>query len=279
MKRKFYIFPFVLAVFCLLCLTTYAAVTGSTIIGEAVNGATVYELYQVNGTKYTLVDSSDTLEFDLSGYGVGEYTFVVRAKGVGYLPSDYSNEVIYTVEGDLPEAPVLTLNGSVVSWNPVDGATDYHIRVYSIETVEPFDEYREVTGTSFDLSTIGITEEASYYVSVWGDCEAGFGEAAAVIYTYDVGGGETAPEYLIAPSISYSADGVIVWDAVPGASFYTVYVNDSSFRMTSNCRLDLTSYASELAAIGSAPYSIYVKASGEGYADSAASNTLTYNGG
>lgn len=276
MKRKIIIFSFIIIAFSLLCVTTYAAVTGTgnTITGEAVAGATVYELYTVDETGYTLVDESPALDFDVSGFGVGEWVFAVRAKGDGYLPSDYSNEVYYTVSADEEEtvyynvtynendhgqilcnsftvkegnsfsgtispysgyglpsviyvtmngvdliegygftydsatgaftvnsvtgdlyitydappitssAPILTLNSSVVSWNPISGANDYHLRVMSIDTEIPYDQYFETAATSYDLSTIGLTEAGSYSVAVWADMDDGFGESSAITYIY-----------------------------------------------------------------------------------------------
>ena len=113
----------------------------------------------------------------------------------GYVYDNTTGDfTIYNVTGDLyitydattgvPGVPVLTLNGNVISWNAVPGATDYHIRVYSIETVEPFDKYKTTVETSYDLSVLGFTEEVAYSVSVWADNEYGFGEAAAVTYVY-----------------------------------------------------------------------------------------------
>ena len=186
--------------------------------------------------------------------------------------------ITYDATTGVPGKPVLTLNGKVLSWNAVPGADNYRIRVYSIETVEPFDEYYPVTTTSFDLSNVPFKEEATYSVSVWADNEYGFGEASAVEYVYVAT--DEVPTLLSAPEIAFSSEGVIVWDAVDGASFYTVYCEGSetsgSVRMTYDQRFDLTTYASDLLQFGDAPYAIYVKASGEGYADSAASNRLTY---
>lgn len=276
MKRKIILLTFIVMAFVLLCFTAYAAVTGqmlgSTIKGDAVDGAMEYELYLLDEYGYALVDSSPDLNFDLSGYGIGEYVFAVRAKGVGYLPSDFSNEVIYTVSGgdetvyysvtynpddhgqisssggftvahggvywgtilpyegyslpseiyvtmggtaltsgytydsttgefmidnvtgnlyityDAPSnvssAPSLRLNGSVVSWNAISGANDYHIRVMSIDTQTSYDQYFKTPTTSFDLSAIGLPEAGNYHVAVWADTDAGFGESAAITYNY-----------------------------------------------------------------------------------------------
>ncbi len=186
--------------------------------------------------------------------------------------------ITYDATTGVPGKPVLTLNGTVISWNAVSGATDYHIRVLGMTTVDLFDKYYEITATSFDLSNVPFKEEATYSVSVWADNEYGFGEASAVEYVYVAT--DEVPTLLSAPEIAFSSEGVIVWDAVDGASFYTVYCEGSetsgSVRMTYDQRFDLTTYASDLLQFGDAPYAIYVKASGEGYADSAASNRLTY---
>ncbi len=273
MKRKVIILMFVGMAFSLLCVTAFAAITGTQMLaGDVVDGATIYELYSVDEYGYTLVDLSAEPRFDLSGYGVGEYIFAVRARGVGYLPSDYSNEIVYTVSdneetvyynvtynqndhgqiiangfsvahggtywgtispyeghalpteiyvtmggtaltsgvyydsttgefmienvtGDLyitydapsnvVSAPVLSLNGSVVSWNAISGAIDYHIRVMSVNTATPYDQYFETGGaTSYDLSAIGLSEAGQYHVAVWADTADGFGESSAITYYY-----------------------------------------------------------------------------------------------
>lgn len=186
--------------------------------------------------------------------------------------------ITYDASTGVPGKPTLSLNGTVVSWNPVPGATDYHVRVLGMTTVDLFDKYYEMTATSFDLSFVEFEEEATYSISVWADNEYGFGEASAVEYVYKVI--DPAPDLLSAPKASWSSEGVMIWDAVEGADFYTVYVEGSassgSFRMTYDCRFDLTLFAEELLDFGDAPYIVHVKASGVGYAESAASNHLVY---
>lgn len=209
---------------------------------------------------------------------VSGYTYD-RTTGEFMIDNVTSNLYItYDAPTGVPGKPTLSLNGTVVSWNPVPGATDYHIRVLGMTTVDLFDKYYEITATSFDLSYVEFTESATYTVSVWADNEYGFGEASAVEYVYK--GNNEAPSLLAVPAIAFSSNGVIVWNAVEGADFYTIYVEGSassgSFRMTYDCRVDLTLYTEELLAFGNGPYMVYIKASGEGYVDSSVSNTLTY---
>lgn len=210
----------------------------------------------------------------------------------GYIYDVTTGEfTIYDVTGDLyitydattgvPGVPVLILNGSVVSWASVSGATDYHIRVLGMDTVTLFDKYYEITATSFDLADCGLTEGYTYHVSVWGDNAYGFGEAAAIEYVYgEAGEDEEPPTELSVPVIAFTTNRLIEWDAIEGASFYTVYCEGSessgAMRMTYDTYFDVETYAEDLAKFGDGPYTIYIKASGEGYADSAASNKLTY---
>lgn len=105
------------------------------ITGDAVPNATSYELYEVmenpnagggildietgdiSGTQnkiYMLKATSSTLYFNLTtlGLSAGSHVFVVKAKADGYLDSDYSNEVIYTVQQEYSVDGTVT-NGSL----------------------------------------------------------------------------------------------------------------------------------------------------------------------
>ena len=71
--------------------------------GNAVANATSYELAEKasDGTYQTLA-TAEEINFELDGLGlaVGNHTLAVKAKADGYQDSDYSNEVVYTVEQD-----------------------------------------------------------------------------------------------------------------------------------------------------------------------------------
>ena len=208
---------------------------------------------------------------------------IVLTSGYTYDP-DTGEFVIENVTGEIyitydavsgvPAAPVLTLNGTVVSWNAVSGATDYHIRILGKDTEEYFDEYYPTTATSFDLANVDLTEGDSYYVSVWCDSEYGFGDSAMLVYSHQQG-----TTGLSAPVLTLNGS-VLSWNAVSGADFYTIYVEGTkktgSFRMTENCTFNLSTYVDDLVEYGDGTYHIWLKASGEGYSDSAESNIITY---
>lgn len=68
--------------------------------GDAVANATSYELAEKasDGTYTKLAENSEiNFELDALGFSAGNHTLVVKAKADGYDDSDYSNEVVYTV--------------------------------------------------------------------------------------------------------------------------------------------------------------------------------------
>lgn len=74
--------------------------------GNAVANATSYELFEkASGGTYNSLASKNEINFELDGLGLaeGDHTLVVKAKASGYEDSDYSNEVVYTVEDNSPK--------------------------------------------------------------------------------------------------------------------------------------------------------------------------------
>lgn len=134
---------------------------GNVVSWEAVSGATSYTVYvnddgtSVTGTSYTLTMTE-----------AGSYTIYVIANSTNaaYTDSVRSNTVTYTVEQTYPlPAPVIELDGNVVSWNAVEHAVSYTVTVNGAAQ-EP------VTGTSY---TITETTPGDYTVTVVANAEAG----------------------------------------------------------------------------------------------------------
>lgn len=71
-----------------------------TVKGNKVTYAEHYELYLVENGQYEFVDMNATIDFDLSSYSLqsGDHVFVVKAVALGFEDSNYSNEIVYTVE-------------------------------------------------------------------------------------------------------------------------------------------------------------------------------------
>ena len=68
--------------------------------GDKVANATSYELFEKNGSAYTALATVNEINFKLDSLGLaaGNHALVIKAKADGYEDSDYSNEVIYTVD-------------------------------------------------------------------------------------------------------------------------------------------------------------------------------------
>lgn len=134
---------------------------GNVVSWEAVSGATSYTVYvnddgtSVTGTSYTLTMTE-----------AGSYTIYVIANSTNaaYTDSVRSNTVTYTVEQTYPlAAPVIELDGNVVSWDAVEHAVSYTVTVNGTAQAP-------VTGTSY---TITETTPGDYTVTVVANAEAG----------------------------------------------------------------------------------------------------------
>lgn len=83
--------------------------------GNAVANATSYELAEkASGGTYQTLATAEEINFELDGLGLsgGDHTLVVKAKADGYQDSDYSNEVVYTVEA--AEAVLVSATGAIL---------------------------------------------------------------------------------------------------------------------------------------------------------------------
>lgn len=67
--------------------------------GNAVANATRYELFENNSGTYTSLGEASEINFEVSALGLaaGDHILVVRAEADGYLDSEYSDPVTYTV--------------------------------------------------------------------------------------------------------------------------------------------------------------------------------------
>lgn len=166
-------------------------------------------------------------------------------------------------EEELPEAtplaaPVIELDGNVVSWEAVSGATSY--------TVYVNDDGTSVTGTSYTLT---MTEAGSYTIYVIANStNAAYTDSArsnTVTYTVE----QTYP--LAAPVIELDGN-VVSWDAVEHAVSYTVTVNG-----TAQAPVTATSYTITETTPGGYTVTVVANAeAGTNYVNSPASNSVTY---
>ena len=97
--------------------------------GNSVENATSYELNEKNGDgTYSALETKNEINFEVSALGLatGDHTLVVKAKADGYDDSDYSNEVVYSVEEAVFEGEWLSnaITGDSGRHDEYMGATD-----------------------------------------------------------------------------------------------------------------------------------------------------------
>ena len=161
MKNKIAITTIILLVLCLAlafvaCKETVAAPTnldmsGNVLSWQAVDGAESYEVDVENLGTFTTKNTTFFVEVSATG------SYKIRVRAVkGDIYSEYSEVYTYVVEKILatPEVSYDELS-KVVSWNAVEGAAKYTVRVRytdkDISSEGAIVEMTEVSGTSYAL--------------------------------------------------------------------------------------------------------------------------------
>ena len=220
--------------------TPTVTLNGNVASWNAENGVT-YK-YSINGSAgQTTTNSQVTLTH-------GD-TLVVWAVGNGEttLDSAKSNEVTYTASA--LNAPAVTLNGNVASWENVEGASGY---VYKIGA-----NGQEKTATG---NSVTLTHSQAIYVKALGNGETTLDSAWSAVKTYK------APA-LNAPTVTLNGN-VASWENVEGASGYVYSIDGGVAQTATNNSVTLQE-----------GQTIRVKALGNGVdkGDSAWSAEVTYS--
>ena len=198
---------------------------------------------------------------DISEYvtEVAEYEISVVADSADDSFYTESEKITATYKnlGSL-DAPVLTVEGTVVSWEAVENASVYSVAVDEVPAGG------EITGTSFDFSEL-VKEVGAHKISVQAE-ENGLYVASeiSVVYYYAYG-------KLDAPVATLSGS-VLSWTEVENAKDYTVML-DGAILDAHVCgtTFDLSGY---VAAAGS--YEVSVKANEIGFYNESDACSVTY---
>ena len=198
---------------------------------------------------------------DISEYvtEVAEYEISVVADSAddSFYTESENITATYKNLGSL-DAPVLTVEGTVVSWEAVENASVYSVAVDEVPAGG------EITGTSFDFSEL-VKEVGAHKISVQAE-ENGLYVASeiSVVYYYTYG-------KLDAPVATLSGS-VLSWTEVENAKDYTVML-DGAILDEHVCRatFDLSGY---VAAAGS--YEVSVKANEIGFYNESDACSVTY---
>ena len=207
---------------------------GEGVRWSAVEGAVGYEIYI--GTSHFSFDT--TISYVPLSDGD---TFKVRAlgDGVNYEAEGEWSEVITYVAPSTPKplaTPLLSLNGSVAIWEPIEGAVGYEININGISTVYNT-VISEVTLASGDTLKIRALGDGTSY--------AAEGEWSNPV-TY------VRISTLNTPVVRIN-DGYAIWDAVDGAVGYEIKINDNdalqleanitSYALTDSCTVSVRAIA------------------------------------
>lgn len=230
------------------------SVDGFTLTWNKVPNATDYAL-SVNGATATPLGDVNTFDFTNVQMTEDGVTFVVTASANNYLSSVSS---AYNVKRSLDKVTTVNYDSQTqkLTWNEVADADKYRVEITSGDDVYKFD----VTTNEFAID--GFFGDLSYSVT---PLKTGYYSEAKT--------GTLTKNELATPKNVAIIGNDVKWDAVQGATSYTVTVNGTAYTATTN------SYTLAADVIsGSNSFTITVKANGAS-TSSLVSDAVTINKG
>nr|DAT91691.1 MAG TPA: Hint (Hedgehog/Intein) domain N-terminal region [Caudoviricetes sp.] len=244
------------------------SLSGSIVSWAAIPDAESYKLY-VNG-QFT-ANLGNELSVDLSQVIALKvpYTVNVLAHASGFKDSELSNTISYTPK---PDAPVLTLNGNILSWVAIPSATKYTLVAISNSLSLSKTKTVDANTTSLDLTTWTDLVPSSWTIGAIayvGDVRSDTSDTVTYVNTIQLAYPET---------VNISGN-VLTWNNVANNSGYEILyrrVNGTGeIYQTDIVDTDITQHTLTVTTAGS--YSITVVTIGTGsYTDSEESPSVTY---
>jgi len=198
------------------------SITGAGVASwEAVTGATTYAISITGTASYSVTTSATSYNLRNKITTGGTYYVKVQARASG-IASDYCDPITYVLS---LAAPVISISGSVISWNAVTDAASYYIYRDGVQ-------WTTTSATSIDLSqftlsggTYSIT--AKSYKSGWSLSP----ESNSVSYIR-VG----------APELVLSSEGILSWAEPYAANYYVTSIDGTEIQRSTARIIDLTDY-------------------------------------
>lgn len=197
-----------------------------TISWQPVSVAVGYRVYlddeKVTATDLAATVTSYTIPDTITDPGEYTYTVVAVADPAGTLGNSLpSNAVKYYVQGPLPAPTGVSVDGNVLSWTAVDGATSYVIyKGISAEATD--DKVTEVTGGNTTTYTINEANAGTFYYAVSANAQGS--------ERYREGEKSAAVEYIkpadLAKPVVTVEGTTLSWGKVDNAEAYEVYCSD-----------------------------------------------------
>ena len=244
------------------------SLSGSVVSWAAVPDAESYKLY-VDG-QFT-ANLGNELSVDLSQVIALKvpYTVNVLAHASGFKDSELSNTISYTPK---PDAPVLTLNGSILSWTAIPSATKYTLVAISNSLSLSKTKTVDANTTSLDLTTWTDLVPSSWTIGVIayvGDVRSD--TSATVTYVNTV--------QLAAPTTVNLTGKVLTWNNVANNSGYEILYRraDGAGEIYQTDMVDANVTQHTLTVTTAGIYSVTIVTIGTGsYTDSEESAAVTY---
>lgn len=244
------------------------SLSGSVVSWAAVPDAESYKLY-VDG-QFT-ANLGNELSVDLSQVIALKvpYTVNVLAHARGFKDSELSNTISYTPK---PDAPVLTLDGSILSWTAIPSATKYTLVAISNSLSLSKTKDVDANTTSLDLTT-------------WTDLVPSSWIIGAIAYVGDVRSDTSATVtyvntvQLAAPTTVNLTGKVLTWNNVANNSGYEILYRraDGAGEIYQTDMVDANVTQHTLTVTTAGTYSVTIVTIGTGsYTDSAESAAVTY---
>ena len=227
--------------------------TGKVVSWNSIDNASGYQL---------VIDSDDQITLTTTSYEINKNVggaYKIKVKAIGndneYLDSNYSNEVTYELVTSL-DAPVITLNKNILSWDKVDNADEYMV-LYEDATMRIVTETSvivyELNYPSYHINVIALSNSKYFTQS---------GLSNSVLYV------KQTYIKLDTPVIKIE-DNLISWDKIDNATGYKIYVDDKEVAET-----DELSYNFEADLAGTYKIKVSAISTLDGYTESDKSNEV-----
>ncbi len=237
----------------------------------AVSGATSYTLqYKTTAsTVWITAGTVTTTNYSLAGLIVNTaYTWQVKASCSAYssTASFTTLTATCTAPNGLSTTAIASTSATLV-WNSVSGATSYTIQ-YKASTATSWLTAATVTSTNYNLTALGAG--VSYTWQVKSNCSAYSSAASFTTLTASC----VAPSGLSTTNIS-NTSATLVWNAVSGATTYTIQFKASTATTWSTAATVATTNYNLTALVLGTTYSWQVKANCSAYSTVTSFTTIT----
>ncbi len=233
----------------------FIIINGNTISWNEIENASSYDVYVNDELKANVINPS--YEFDDTFKGTNKVYVKAISSNNLYVNSTKSNIIYYNVSNSFLDAPIITINENIVSWDSVQGASSYNVYIDG-------KLIKNITETNYTVSISKVGEYKVTVVAVSSDViTSNSNYSNEVTYTKN--------QTLLQTPVISNIDDLVSWDAVPNATSYEVYVDGQLIETINDVLYEVVSTNGN--------HEVYVIAtsSNSSYASSLSSNKLIIN--